>query len=133
MSMMLRMGLFCMFPILGLGIGFALALPSVITDDCSSAKVRIVIASIPAVAGITFGTQKDILRIWVFWRRRRESVWLATQTETPDTSPGVTVDCLGCVVDGQPPPTSPKSPRVMEMTIGNDQHLDSFPPSAHIV
>ncbi|KAF9012159.1 hypothetical protein BDZ89DRAFT_1077480, partial [Hymenopellis radicata] len=66
-SMMLRLGAFCMFPILGLGIGFALALPSVIDDDRSSAKVRIVIASIPAVAGITFGTQKDILRVWAFW------------------------------------------------------------------
>ncbi|KAF8916770.1 hypothetical protein CPB85DRAFT_1431747 [Mucidula mucida] len=71
-SVALRIGAFSLLPIFALGIVFVL---SIIAPDAwtpvSGSKINLVTASLPLAAGVAFGTQKDIIKTWMFWRPRR--------------------------------------------------------------
>ncbi|KAJ7756508.1 hypothetical protein DFH07DRAFT_482189 [Mycena maculata] len=76
LSSLIRIMLFTMMATIGLGLSVSGA-----TSFAGNVAVwNIFLPLLPFMCGIAFGTQKDIIRCWMFWKRRTDKV-------TPDTCP----------------------------------------------
>jgi len=42
-------------------------------DKTCTVFIYILFATVPVTVGIIFGSQKDILRVWMFWRKQPEA------------------------------------------------------------
>ncbi|CDO71795.1 hypothetical protein BN946_scf184939.g19 [Trametes cinnabarina] len=62
-SLILRVAIFSFFCVVGIGCAF------VFLSNVSSFAGNTIIALMPLIAFLVFGTQRDILSVWLFWRR----------------------------------------------------------------
>ncbi|KAF9458169.1 hypothetical protein BDZ94DRAFT_145506 [Collybia nuda] len=78
-TMAVRVGIFTITAsiVVGVGLLFSLA-PHV------GGQFEVLLSVVPISTAIIFGTQKDLLRVWIFWKPR------GTQ-ETPEVTPGASV------------------------------------------
>ncbi|KAL0575465.1 hypothetical protein V5O48_006500 [Marasmius crinis-equi] len=65
-TMAVRIIVFSFMPMLALGLSVV-----IVAANSDSAAPHIVIAFLPTGAALVFGTQKDVLSSWVFWRKER--------------------------------------------------------------
>ncbi|KAM5539218.1 hypothetical protein V8D89_007091 [Ganoderma adspersum] len=63
LSLLLRVAVFSFVCVIGIGCAF------VFLAGVSYYAGNIIIALMPLIAFLVFGTQRDILRVWMFWRR----------------------------------------------------------------
>ncbi|KAI9000485.1 hypothetical protein BD414DRAFT_2113 [Trametes punicea] len=63
LSLILRVAVFSFFCVVGIGCAF------VFLSNISSFAGNTIIALMPLIAFLVFGTQRDILRVWLFWWR----------------------------------------------------------------
>jgi len=66
LSSLIRVMLFTMMTTIGFGLGTSGASPN--TDGAHSHIWGTLLPILPFLCGIAFGTQKDILRCWMFWK-----------------------------------------------------------------
>ncbi|KAH8817922.1 hypothetical protein DL96DRAFT_1623746 [Flagelloscypha sp. PMI_526] len=69
LSLAIRALIFSLLPILTIIMSIVSMARSFRDEDPSTPEVNIIIASLPLSAGLLFGTQRDILSTWTFWRR----------------------------------------------------------------
>ncbi|KAI0671312.1 hypothetical protein C8Q78DRAFT_763833 [Trametes maxima] len=62
-SLILRVAIFSFFCVVGIGCSF------VFLSEVSFFAGNTLIALMPLIAFLVFGTQRDILKVWLFWRR----------------------------------------------------------------
>ncbi|KAF9012142.1 hypothetical protein BDZ89DRAFT_1077463 [Hymenopellis radicata] len=68
-TFVLRAAMFCTLPMISLVIGLVLCLYNTGWTVLLSSQVNIVAAAVPLACAIIFGTQEDIVRTLIFWRR----------------------------------------------------------------
>ncbi|KAI3612668.1 hypothetical protein WG66_014627 [Moniliophthora roreri] len=67
-SMIVRISLFSLLPLLTLGFS-----RQSLTTHHGGAEARVSIATFPTAATLIFGTQRDMVRSWMFWRKDQPS------------------------------------------------------------
>ncbi|KAJ7754094.1 hypothetical protein B0H16DRAFT_1543650 [Mycena metata] len=70
LSLIIRVSVFAILPIAGLALSFTTYVPNL--PAAFFPAYNILLASFPAAAAIIFGSQMDILGVWMFWRRSYE-------------------------------------------------------------
>uniref|UniRef100_A0A8H7Y2X3 Uncharacterized protein n=1 Tax=Psilocybe cubensis TaxID=181762 RepID=A0A8H7Y2X3_PSICU len=65
----LRVVIFGFCPMVAIGVSSLQYFPRTNIDTITSTIIQ---AVLPVVAGLIFGTQRDILRVWMFWRKNSE-------------------------------------------------------------
>ncbi|KAJ7865138.1 hypothetical protein B0H14DRAFT_2734689 [Mycena olivaceomarginata] len=66
LSIIIRVLVFAILPVIGLGLGFTASVPG-FTDRIFPAY-NLLLASLPTAAALIFGSQSDIVHVWMFWR-----------------------------------------------------------------
>ncbi|KAJ7333401.1 hypothetical protein DFH08DRAFT_881155 [Mycena albidolilacea] len=85
LSIIIRVLVFAIFPVIGLGLGFTASVPG-FTDRIFPAY-NLFLASLPTAAALIFGSQSDILHVWMFWRvERKTTTQLSLTTVGSDNS-----------------------------------------------
>ncbi|KAJ7915908.1 hypothetical protein B0H13DRAFT_1999165 [Mycena leptocephala] len=69
LSIIIRVSVFAILPIIGLGLSFTTYVPNLVHKIFPA--YNILLASLPTAAGIIFGSQMDILHVWMFWRKEK--------------------------------------------------------------
>ncbi|KAJ7024548.1 hypothetical protein C8F04DRAFT_1123816 [Mycena alexandri] len=67
LSLIIRVSVFGILPIIGLGLSFTTYVPNL--PKAFFLAYNILLASFPAAAALIFGSQMDIIGVWMFWRR----------------------------------------------------------------
>ncbi|KDR76233.1 hypothetical protein GALMADRAFT_156339 [Galerina marginata CBS 339.88] len=62
-----RVVIFGFCPMVAIGVSALQYIPKFTINDTKTSLIQ---AALPVVASLIFGTQRDILRVWMFWRRR---------------------------------------------------------------
>jgi len=62
-----RVVIFGFCQMIAIGVSALQYIPKITIDDT---KTTLIQAALPVTASLIFGTQRDILRVWMFWRRR---------------------------------------------------------------
>jgi len=66
LSIIVRVSVFAILPVVGLGLGFATYVPNLV--DKIFPPYNLLLASLPTAAALIFGSQSDIMHVWMFWR-----------------------------------------------------------------
>ncbi|KAJ7154023.1 hypothetical protein C8R43DRAFT_444597 [Mycena crocata] len=66
LSIIIRISVFGILPIIGLVLSFTTYIPNLV--DRIFPVYNILLALLPTSAAIIFGSQMDLMRVWVFWR-----------------------------------------------------------------
>ncbi|KAJ6453533.1 hypothetical protein C8R45DRAFT_1038994 [Mycena sanguinolenta] len=69
LSIIIRISVFAVMPVIGLILSF-LTYDSALLNSVW-VPYNLLLASMPAAAALIFGSQADILRVWMFWRKPR--------------------------------------------------------------
>ncbi|KAF4596631.1 hypothetical protein EYR38_008018 [Pleurotus pulmonarius] len=85
LRLVIRYGVFCLLPVPIVTI----SLVSWQFEDASpnAANVAVAIATLPIMTALIFGTQWDIFRVWMFWRRKSPQPTSRTLQFKPRISP----------------------------------------------
>ncbi|KAJ7650202.1 hypothetical protein FB45DRAFT_1017601 [Roridomyces roridus] len=65
LPLMIRVSLFSFLPMIAMVLGTMSFMPD---PPISEAQSNVVVAFLPTAAAVIFGTQQDILRVWMFWK-----------------------------------------------------------------
>jgi len=89
LSIIIRISVFAILPIIGLALSFATYVPNLV--DKIFPAYNILLASLPTAAGIIFGSQLDIIHIWMFWRTKETVSTTKLSLTTFDSDSGINV------------------------------------------
>ncbi|KAJ6625229.1 hypothetical protein B0H10DRAFT_660474 [Mycena sp. CBHHK59/15] len=67
LSILIRASAFGVLPMIGLALSFTTYVPNLV--DKIFPAYNILLASLPTAAALIFGSQMDLIRVWIFWRR----------------------------------------------------------------
>ncbi|KAH8799298.1 hypothetical protein DL96DRAFT_876428 [Flagelloscypha sp. PMI_526] len=79
LSLVIRASAFSLLPVSGIIVSGVTMVRGYKDERTSTPAVNIFLSSIPLFAGILFGTQKDIIDVWRFWKRPKTSMLGTTQ------------------------------------------------------
>ncbi|KAJ7654114.1 hypothetical protein DFH06DRAFT_1203655 [Mycena polygramma] len=71
LSIIIRISVFAVLPIIGLVLSFTTYVPNLV--DKIFPVYNLLLAALPAAAGIIFGSQMDIIHAWMFWRTKGQT------------------------------------------------------------
>ncbi|KAJ7850756.1 hypothetical protein B0H13DRAFT_2086641 [Mycena leptocephala] len=66
LSIIIRVSVFAILPIIGLALSFTAYVPNLV--EKIFVPYNLLLASLPLAAAVIFGSQADILNVWMFWR-----------------------------------------------------------------
>ncbi|KAJ7766393.1 hypothetical protein DFH07DRAFT_352700 [Mycena maculata] len=66
LSIIIRISVFGTFPVIGLILSFTTYTPNLL--DRIFPVYNIILALLPVAAGLIFGSQMDLIKVWMFWR-----------------------------------------------------------------
>ncbi|KAF7343221.1 hypothetical protein MVEN_01753400 [Mycena venus] len=66
LSIIIRVSVFAILPMIGLGLSFTTYVPNLV--DKIFPAYNLVLASLPTAAALIFGSQSDIIQVWMFWK-----------------------------------------------------------------
>ncbi|KAJ7506980.1 hypothetical protein B0H11DRAFT_2218818 [Mycena galericulata] len=84
LSIIIRISGFAVLPLIGLVLGFATYVPNLV--DRIFPAYTILLALMPVAAALIFGSQMDIIKVWMFWRtepKRELRVTASTDSSAP--------------------------------------------------
>ncbi|KAJ6609040.1 hypothetical protein B0H10DRAFT_2065719 [Mycena sp. CBHHK59/15] len=84
LTMFIRVGLFTVMSLLGIGLS-SLSLGT--SNVAKPFWTRLVLPIVPIIAAVTFGSQEDIMKSWIFWRDPEpvaEPAVSSKEADTPD-------------------------------------------------
>ncbi|KAJ7753302.1 hypothetical protein B0H14DRAFT_2802291 [Mycena olivaceomarginata] len=87
LSIIIRVSSFAVLPMIGLGLSFATYVPNLV--DKIFPPYNLLLAALPAAAALIFGSQTDILNIWMFWRVKRKTKTHLSLTTVGSNSSGM--------------------------------------------
>ncbi|KAJ7683341.1 hypothetical protein B0H17DRAFT_1137830 [Mycena rosella] len=76
LSIIIRVSVFAILPIIGLGLSFTTYVPRFV--DQIFPIYNFLLALLPAAAALIFGSQMDLLRVWMFWRTSHSELKLSS-------------------------------------------------------
>jgi len=66
LSIIIRVSVFAILPVIGLGLSFTTYVPNLVEKIFP--PYNLLLASLPTAAALIFGSQSDVIRVWMFWR-----------------------------------------------------------------
>ncbi|KAJ7450859.1 hypothetical protein FB451DRAFT_716800 [Mycena latifolia] len=87
LSIIIRVSVFAILPMIGLGLSFTTYVPALM--DNIFPIYNFILALLPTAAAIIFGSQMDLIRAWMFWRRENPALKInsGTTASTPSNVP----------------------------------------------
>ncbi|KAF7343183.1 hypothetical protein MVEN_01749500 [Mycena venus] len=86
LSIIVRVSVFAFLPFIGLGLSFTTYVPHLVEKIFP--PYNLLLASLPTAAALIFGSQTDIVHVWMFWR-------IEGKTMTQLTLTTINSDCSG--------------------------------------
>jgi len=87
LSIIIRICAFAILPMIALGLSFTTYFPNLL--DKIWAPYNLLLASFPTAAALIFGSQSDIVHVWMFWRVEGKTMTQLTLTTVDSNSSSI--------------------------------------------
>ncbi|KAJ7879164.1 hypothetical protein B0H13DRAFT_2667954 [Mycena leptocephala] len=87
LSIIIRVSVFAILPIIGLALSFTAYVPNLVEKIFPS--YNLLLASLPLAAAVIFGSQADILTVWMFWREDEKMTTKLSLTRIDSSSSSI--------------------------------------------
>ncbi|KAJ7916952.1 hypothetical protein B0H13DRAFT_347208 [Mycena leptocephala] len=87
LSIIIRVSVFAFLPLIGLGLSFTTYVPHLVQKIFP--PYNLLLASLPTTAAVLFGSQTDIVHVWMFWRVEGKTMTQLTLTTMNSDCSGI--------------------------------------------
>ncbi|KAJ7216817.1 hypothetical protein C8J57DRAFT_277946 [Mycena rebaudengoi] len=87
LSIIIRVSAFAFLPMIGLGLSFTTYVPHLVEKIFP--PYNLLLASLPTAAALIFGSQTDLMHVWMFWRVEEKTMTQLTLTTMNSDCSGI--------------------------------------------